>query len=143
MQAVGISKELLGARGDVVEERVDAEACNCDENHQKQDNKQQRKNWSKICKTGSSVAGPAAPAVSPDGPACGPVRRFSRRTEIAKNSTNPNFGTRKIDGEIDQIKAGDARGRETITQAMKSMDQNQKKLTQSRDRSRDQSWGFL
>ena len=37
-----MSTELLGARGDVVEEHFDAEACNCDENHQKRDNKQQR-----------------------------------------------------------------------------------------------------
>ena len=50
---------------------------------------------------------------------------------------------REIDGEIDQIKARDARGRETITQAMKSMDQNQEKLTRSRDRSRDQFWGYF
>jgi hypothetical protein len=65
-----MSKELLGARGDVVEERVDAEACSCDENHQKRDNKQQRKNWSKIEQNwqfgGRSGVWPGAPILPPN-----------------------------------------------------------------------------
>ena len=138
-----VSKELLGIRGDVVLERDVAEACELDDDHPKLKSKQQRKIWSKLCKIAGSAPGPAAPAVSPDGSAVSPACRFARRTEVVKNTSRSKTEIRRIDGEIDQIKARDTRGRETITQAMKSMDQNQEKLTQSRDRSRDQFWGYF
>ena len=45
-------------------------------------------------------------------------------------------------GANGKIRARNARERGAITQAMKSLDQNHKKLTQTRDRSRDQGGAF-
>ena len=132
-----VSKELLGIRGDVIVEYDVAEACELDDDHPKRKSKQQRKICSKLAKFAISAVRPAAPAVSPDGSAVSPACRFARRTEFVKNSSRSKTEIRRFEGEIDQIKAGDARGRKTITQAMKSMDQNQEKLTRSRDRSQD------
>ena len=89
------------------------------------------------------AAEPAAPDAVPKISAYKPICRNVCRNELVKNSTNPNFAIREIDGEIDQLTAGNTKGRWRITQIMISMDQNQKKLTQTRDRSRDQIWGFL
>ena len=72
-----------------------------------------------------------------------PVCRNLRRNEFVKNRTNPNFAIREIDGENDQLTAGNTKGRWRITQIMISMDQNQKKLTQTRDRSETKYGLFL
>ena len=85
------------------------------------------------------AAEPAAPEAVPKISAVKPVCR----NEFVKNWTNPNFAIREIDGENDQLTAGNAKGRWRITQIMISMDQNQKKLTQMRDRSETKYRLFL
>ena len=120
-----MSKELLGIRGDVVEECDVVKACNHDGDQQNGNPNNKGKKWSKLSKTTGSAAGSA---VTPDGSVVSPACQFTRRTVFVLNTSRSKMENCEIDGENDQIKARDARGRETITQAMKSMDQNQEKL---------------
>ena len=141
-----MSTELLGARGDVVDERFDAEACSCDENHQKRDNKQQMNlpnEKEEILQKWAGHSGRHTPdtPVGPDTPVC--VRRTLRcrgRCSSIWRKFQPKF-LRSV-GKLARLAARNAKGLGAITQITKSLDQNHKKRTQSRDRSETKFGAF-
>ncbi|HEY5259507.1 MAG TPA: hypothetical protein VIJ46_02585 [Rhabdochlamydiaceae bacterium] len=96
-----------------------------DDDHQNENPNNKGKFWSKISRKshfGGGIggaglgAGPfgdtaGSPDWSPDSLARFPARRIFRRFQFVKNSMNTSPKILRFDGKIDQIKAGNARGR--------------------------------
>ena len=118
--------DLLGVRGDVVEERFDAEACNGDENHQKRDNKQQRNlpnEKEEILQKWAGHSGwlAADTPARPDTPV-GARRTLQCRARCSSiwRKISPKF--LKSVGKLAKLTARNAIGLGAITQITKSLD---------------------
>ena len=139
------STELLGRRGDDVEER------NCGSLLSRQKSpKNAQPNNNGICrneKTEQSGENRAEVPLGPSGStglAVVPLRSGGstglRGLFVPGRNFEPKIS--RFRGANGKIRARNARDGGAITQAMKSLDQNHKKLTQTRDRSRDQGGAF-